>query len=127
MTEVAQYSHDNMPMADILSEIRAMVSREAQSRYDAERTVAKRELLILRPEARVDLLLQEAEPDIVVEATPKVEAKPAFKRVTAKELKASLEAEVFRAKLQETFGIADGDGLEDLIRKVLREELRKSR
>ena len=119
MTEVAQYSHDNMPMADILSEIRDMVSREAQARYDTERTVAKRELLILRPEARVDLLLQEAEPDIVVE--------PAPKRVTAAELKASLEAEVFRAKMQESFGISDADELEDLIRKVLREEMRASR
>ena len=116
MTEIAQYSHDNMPMADILSEIRDMVSREAQSRYDDERTVAKRELLILRPEARGDLLLQEAEPDIWVE--------PAPKRVTAKELKASLEAEVFRAKLQETFGISDASELEDLIKKVLRQELR---
>jgi len=115
MTEVAQYSHDNMPMADILAEIREMVSREAQARYDKERTVAKRELLILRPEARVDLLLQEAAPDIVVEPVPK--------RVTAKELKASLEAEVFRAKLQETFGISDADALEDLIKKVLRQEL----
>jgi len=115
MTEVAQYSHDNMPMADILSEIRDMVSSEAQARYDTERTVAKRELLILRPEARVDLLLQEAEPDIVVEPTPK--------KVTAQELKDSLEAEVFRAKLQETFGISDAAELEDLIRKVLRQEL----
>ena len=119
MTEVAQYSHDNMPMADILSEIRDMVSREAQTRYDTERTVAKRELLILRPEARVDLLLQESEPDIVVE--------PAPRRVTAAELKASLEAEVFRAKMQESFGISDAHELEDLIRKVLREELRARR
>ena len=119
MTEVAQYSHDNMPMADILSEIRDMVSREAQARYDVERVVAKREMLILRPEARVDLLLQEPEPDIVVE--------PAPKRVTAAELKASLEAEVFRAKMQESFGISDADELEDLIRKVLREELQASR
>jgi len=117
MTEVAQYSHDNMPMADILSEIRAMVSREAQTRHNAERTVAKRELLILRPETRVDLLMQE--PDIVVA--------PAPKQITAAELKASLEGEVFRAKLQETFGISDGTELEDLIRKVLREELRGSR
>lgn len=115
MTQVAQYSHDNMPMADILAEIREMVSREAQARYDVERTVAKRELLILRPEARVDLLLQEATPDIVVE--------PAPKRVTAKELKSSLEAEVFKAKLQESFGISDADALEELIRKVLRQEL----
>ena len=122
MTEVAQYSHDNMPMADILSEIRAMVSREAQARYDAERTVAKRELLILRPEARIDLLLQEPEQDIVV-----APAEPAPKRVTAAELKASLEAEVFRAKMQESFGISDADELEDLIRKVLREELRGRR
>jgi len=127
MTEVAQYSHDNMPMADIMSEIRDMVSREAQARYNKERTVATRELLILRPEARVDLLLQEAEQDIVVEAAPAVEAKPAFSRISAKELKASLEAEVFRAKLQETFGISDSDALEDLIRRVLREELRKTR
>ncbi|NOR64194.1 MAG: hypothetical protein GQ535_17120 [Rhodobacteraceae bacterium] len=118
MTEVAQYSHDNMPMADILAEIRDMVSREAQARYDTERTVAKRELLILRPEARVDLLLQEAAPDIVVEPEPK--------RVTAKELKASLEAEVFRAKLQESFGISDAGELEELIRKVLRQELQGS-
>jgi len=119
MTEVAQYSHDNMPMADILAEIRATVSREAQARYDTERTVAKRELLILRPEARVDLLLQEAEPDIVVVSAPK--------KITAKELEASLEAEVFRIKLQETFGISDADELEDLIRKVLRQELRGTR
>ena len=119
MTEVAQYSHDNMPMADILSEIREMVSREAQARYDTERTVAKRELLILRPEARVDLLLQEAEPDIVVE--------PAPKRVTAKALKASLEEEVFKAKLKESFGISEASELEELIRKVLREELRAAR
>ncbi len=119
MTEVAQYSHDNMPMADILSEIREMVSREAQARYDSERTVAKRELLILRPEARVDLLLQEAEPDIVVE--------PAPKRVTAAELKASLEEEVFKVKLRESFGISEASELEDLIRKVLREELRAAR
>ena len=117
MTEVAQYSHDNMPMADILSEIREMVSREAQSRYDEERTEAKRELLILRPEARVDLLLQEPEPDIVVEP----------KRVTAEELKASLEEEVFKAKLRESFGISEAAELEDLIRKVLREELRAAR
>jgi len=119
MTEVAQYSHDNMPMADILAEIREMVSREAQARYDAERTVAKRELLILRPEARVDLLLQEPEPDIVVE--------PAPKRVSAKKLKASLEGEVFRAKMQEAFGISDAEDLEDLIRKVLRKEMQASR
>ena len=117
MTDVAQYSHDNMPMAEIMAEIRATISREAQARYDAERTVAKRELLILRPEARVDLLLQEATPDIVVEPAPKP------KHVSAKELTSSLEAEVFRAKLQETFGISDADALEDLIRKVLRQEL----
>ncbi len=133
MTEVVQYSHDNMPMADILSEIRAMVGREAQKRYDAERTVAKRELLILRPEARIDLLMQEPEPDIVVPAAPapemppEIAAKPAPNRVSAKALEASLEAEVFRAKLQDQFGIADAGELEDLIRKVLREELRKTR
>ena len=119
MSEVAQYNHDNMPMADILSEIRAMVRGEAQTRYNAERKEAKRELLILRPEARVDLLLQEAAPDIVAE--------PAPKKVTAKELKASLEEEVFKAKLRETFGISDGSELEDLIRKVLREEMRGGR
>lgn len=119
MTEVAQYSHDNMPMADILSEIRDMVSREAQSRYDEERTVAQRELLILRPEARVDLLLLEAAPEIVVEPTPK--------RVTAQALKASLEEEVFKAKLRESFGISEASELEDLIRKVLREEMRATR
>lgn len=119
MTEVAQYSHDNMPMADILSEIREMVSREAQARYDTERTVAKRELLILRPEARVDLLLQEPEPDIVVE--------PAPKRVSAEALKASLEVEVLKARLQEAIGVSDAEALEALIRKVVREELRDSR
>lgn len=116
MTEVAQYSQENKPMQDILSEIRAMVSREANARYKAERIVAKRELLILRPEARVDLLLQEADPDIVVE--------PAVKPVDAQALKAGLEADVFKAKLQETLGVSDTKALEDLIRKVLREELK---
>jgi len=119
MTEVAQYSHDNMPMADILSEIRDMVSREAQTRYDEERSEAKRELLILRPEARVDLLLQEAAPDVVAPSAPK--------HVTAEALKASLEEEVFKAKLRESFGISEATELEDLIRKVLREELRIAR
>lgn len=118
MAEVAQYNHENMPMSDILSEIKAMVSHEAQTRYDAERGQAKRELLILRPEARVDLLLQEAPPDPVVAAAPK--------KVTAAELEASLEEEVFKAKLRETFGISEPRELEDLIRKVLREELRRT-
>jgi hypothetical protein len=117
MSEIAQYSHDNMPMSDILSEIRDMVRGEAQTRYDAERTEAKRELLILRPEARVDLLLQEAAP------TPA----PAPQKVTAAELKASLEAEVFKARLRESFGISEPGELEELIRKVLREELGQSR
>ncbi len=121
MSEVVQYSQDNMPMADILSEIRDVVSREAQSRYEEERTVARRELLILRPEARVDLLVQEAEKDIVVKP------EPCPKPVTAEELKASLEEEVFKAKLRETFGISDAGELENLIRKVLREELRAAR
>lgn len=115
MTEVAQYSHENKPMQDILSEIRATVSREANARYRAERLVAKRELLILRPEARVDLLLQEAEPDIVVE--------PVAKRVSASAIKASLEAEVFKAKLQETLGVSDVEALEGLIRKIIRAEM----
>ncbi len=70
MNDVAQYSHENMPMKDILSEIREMVSREAQARYDRERTRTKRELLILRPEARIDLLLQEPAPEIERIATP---------------------------------------------------------
>ena len=115
MTEVAQYSHDNMPMKDILSEIREMVSREANARYKEERTVAKRELLILRPEARVDLLLAEAEPDIVVEPTPKP--------INAQELKASLEADVFKAKLAEAIGVSSPEALIALIRKVFQEEL----
>ncbi len=114
MPDIAQYNHENMPMKDILAEIREMVSREAQSRYDDERSQAKRELLILRPEARVDLLLQEAEPDIevVAEAIP-----PA----PAQEVPPSLNA--FSAKLQKAIGISDQEALEALIRKVFREEM----
>jgi len=111
MAEPAQYSQENMPMKDILAEIRQMVSSEAQARYDAERTQAKKELLILRPEARVDLLLEEAEPDIVVKATPRPIRRPAPK------------PDEFKAKLQAAIGISDPDELETLIRKVFREEL----
>ena len=111
MAEPAQYSQENMPMKDILEEIRLMVSSEAQSRYDKERKQAKTELLILRPEARVDLLLQEAEPDIVVAPAPKMIEKPAPK------------PDDFKAKLEAAIGVSDPDALEALIRKVFREEL----
>jgi len=104
MTEPAQYGHDNRPMKDIMSEIRDMVSRETQARYDEKPAKPKR--LILRPEARVD-----------------IHPKP----VTAKELEDSLEEEVFKAKLREHFGISEASELEELIRKVLREELRACR
>jgi len=107
MTEVVQYSHDNMPMKDILSEIREMVSREANARYSVERKQAKRELLILRPEARVDLLLQEAEPDIVIKSKPVPAPAP----------------DDFTTKLQAAVGVSDQDELEALIRKVFREEM----
>jgi hypothetical protein len=107
MTEPAQYGHDNRPMKDILSEIRDMVSRETQARYDE--APPKPKLLVLRPEARVD--------DVPKPPAP----------VTAKELEDSLEEEVFKIKLRESFGISEAGELEDLIRKVLREELKASR
>ena len=121
MAEPAQYNHENMPMKDILAEIRQMVSSEAQARYNAERTQAKKELLILRPEARVDLLLQEATPDIEVKATPVIPKAP--KASAAKTLAQSLEAEVFKTKLEEAIGVSDPEALEALIRKVFQEEL----
>ncbi len=108
MTEPAQYGHDNRPMKDILSEIRDMVSRETQARYDEAPAPAKPKLLVLRPEARID--------------APKPPAP-----VTAKELEDSLEEEVFKVKLRESFGISEASELEDLIRKVLREEMKASR
>ncbi len=115
MAEIAQYNQDNLPMKDILSEIRDMVSREAQTRYDAERSESRRELLILRPEARVDLLLQEAAPDIVAETPPEAAGAAA--------LEASLEGEVLRARLAELLGAGGLEALEGLIRKVVREAL----
>ncbi len=107
MTEPAQYGHDNRPMKDILSEIRDMVSRETQARYD--KVPVKPKLLVLRPEARVE--------DVPKSLAP----------VTAKELEASLQEEVFKIKLRESFGISEAGELEDLIRKVLREEMKANR
>ena len=112
MAEVAQYNQENMPMKDILSEIRQMVSSEAQARYAREKSVAKRELLILRPEARVDLLLQEADQDIEVKPVPKAPPSPA-----------PSEADLFTAQLQAAIGVSDPEELEALIRKVFREEM----
>ncbi len=111
MADPAQYNQDSMPMQDILAEIRQMVSSEAQSRYDKERKQAKTELLVLRPEARVDLLLQEATPDIVVE--------PEEKKIENPPPKPS----EFKAELQAAIGVSDPNELEALIRKVFREEL----
>ncbi len=107
MTEPTQNGQDNRPMKDILSEIRDVVSRETQARYDV--SPPKRKLLVLRPEARVK------EP--VMPVAP----------VTGQELKTSLEEEVFKVKLRESFGISEAAELEALIRKVLREELRAGR
>lgn len=105
MAEYAQYNQENIPMKDILAEIRQMVSSEAQARYEQERKRTKTELLILRPEARVDLLLKEAEPLVEVESTPP--------HVPGD----------FATKLQEAIGISDPEALEALIRKVFREEM----
>ncbi len=107
MSEHAQYSHENMPMADILSEIRQRVSREAQASYERERKQAKTELLILRPEARVDLLLMEAKPA----PKPKRAAKPTPKPAN------------FEEELRAALGVSNEKSLEDLIRKVIREEM----
>lgn len=107
MAEHAQYNQENMPMKDILAEIREMVSNEAQARYDQERELVKTELLILRPEARVDLLLQEAMSAIDEQEAPSKAPEP----------------DEFIAKLQAAVGITDQEALEALIRKVFREEM----
>lgn len=90
-----------------------MVSSEADARYAREKTVAKRELLILRPEARVDLLLEEADKDIELEA--EVIEEP------AKELAPAPDD--FTAKLKEAIGVSDPEELEALIRKVFQAEM----
>ena len=51
-----------LPISDILTEIRQLVSDETNKRYSRDRDLALTELLILRPETRVDVVLQE--PDI---------------------------------------------------------------
>lgn len=111
MANIAQYSNENMPMQDILSEIRKMVSNEANARYAREKTVAKRELLILRPEARVDLLLQEADRDI------ELKTEPVEKTTRAR------KPDDFTAKLQMAIGVSDPEELEALIRKVFQAEM----
>ena len=114
MAEIARYNHENMPMKDILSEIRKMVSSEANARYAREKTVAKRELLILRPETRVDLLLQEADKDIELKAEPVAPVKAPV--VTPK-------PDNFTAELKAAIGVSEQEELEALIRKVFREEM----
>ncbi len=67
------------PITDILSEIRQLISDEADQRYTREREVTRTEMLILRPESRVDLLVQEPEQVIEVQAVPQqveAEARP---------------------------------------------------
>ncbi len=104
MGDIAQYNHENMAMKDIMAEIRDRVSIEANARHAREQTRVKKELLILRPEARVDLLLQEATP----ESPPKA---------------ASAAPDEFVKKLKQALGVSDPEALEALIRKVLREEM----
>ncbi len=105
MTDIARYNNESMPMEDIMEEIRARVSSEANARHAREQTRVKQELLILRPEARVDRLLQEPEPAPAPQPEPK--AAP----------------DEFVEKLQQAIGVSDSAALEALIRKVLREEM----
>lgn len=105
MTDIARYNNESMPMKDIMEEIRARVTSEANARHAREQTRVKQELLILRPEARVDRLLQEPEREPV----PKPKVAPA--------------PDEFTEKLTQAIGVSDSAGLEALIRKVLREEL----
>ncbi|MCF6305979.1 MAG: hypothetical protein L3J33_11485 [Rhodobacteraceae bacterium] len=92
---------DDMPISDILTEIRQLVSDETNKRYSADRELAVTELLVLRPEARVDLALKDAEIP-APPAAPVVPPKPNI--------------------VEETLGVGSKEALRDLIREVFIEE-----
>lgn len=97
------------PLTDILSAIRRRVSKEADERYSRERKVARMEMLILRPEARIDLLMNE--PDQVVEA-PAENPTQIPDRISRRDLAA--------------LGVASETALREIIREIVQEELAKS-
>jgi len=96
MVEEAYKNADDMPISDILTEIRLLVSAETSARYSRDRELAVTELLILRPEARVDLVLQE----------PEIIKKPAKKI----------------SKLANPLGVSSNEELRSLIREIFHEE-----
>ena len=87
---------DDMPISDILTEIRQLVSAETNKRYSRDREKSVTELLILRPETRIDLVLQE----------------------TAKSHRVAVPANI----VVKTLGIGSKDELRALIREVFIEE-----
>ncbi|MBL4807544.1 MAG: hypothetical protein JKY31_09680 [Rhodobacteraceae bacterium] len=95
---------EDMPIADIMSEIRALVASETKARYSKDKKAVVTELLILRPEARVDLVLQEPEPSAV--------PKPA-RLQTAEE------------KVFATLGVSSKDELREMIRTIFHDEFEK--
>jgi len=95
---------DDMPISDILTEIRQLVSAETNKRYSADRELAVTELLVLRPEARIDLALKEVEIPTSISTTPR---KPEKNIVN------------------ETLGVGSKDELRALIREVFNEEFER--
>ncbi len=97
---------DDMPISDILTEIRQLVSDETNKRYSADRELAVTELLVLRPEARVDLALKEAE--IPTPSAPRPAPKPPEENI-----------------VKETLGVGSKEELRALIREVFIEEFER--
>ncbi len=91
---------DDMPISDILTEIRQLVSSETNKRYSRDRELAVTELLILRPEARVDLAIKDA--------VPKKSVKPPKPKP--------------ENLVKQTLGISSNEELRALIREVFIEE-----
>ena len=91
---------DDMPISDILTEIRQLVSNETTKRYSRDRELAVSELLILRPEARVDLAISDA--------------------VTHPADKAAVKQKT--NVVQKTLGLSSREERRDVILEVIREE-----
>ncbi len=93
---------DDLPIADILTEIRQLVSDETNKRYSKDRALAVTELLVLRPESRVDLAIKEA---VIPMVSPVPAPKPNI--------------------VAETLGVASKEELRSLICEVFVEEFER--
>jgi len=112
MTKRAE-ADGEVSVADILSAIRKRVSDETGARYARDTAIVRREMFVLRPAARIDLALAEAD-------KPEITPTPT-KTKSAKSGETTLDARILAVMIRE---LRKPDGaLRAALRDVLNQEL----